>query len=187
MRPKLNVLLIEDVEDLGRSGEIVSVKSGYLRNFLLPNNLAVKADKHTLRMQEKLQKERAVKAVEERKDAEEMAKILDAMTISIKVKVDPDGQMYGSVSQLDIVNLLEKEGIKISKKAVQLKKHIKEVGTIDVPLKLKEDVITKITLNVIGEGMRKEEIKKIKEKAEEEDLLAKELKEDEDEDEKDKE
>jgi large subunit ribosomal protein L9 len=160
MKSKQKLLLIKDVEDLGRSGEVVSVKAGYARNFLLPKKFGVIADPNTLKMQEKLQKERAVKAVQEKKEAKELAKIIEGITLSITVKVDPEGKMYGSVSQQDIIELLEKHNIKLIKKNIAIKKPIKEIGTFDIPIKLKEEVETKVSLQIIPE----KEIEKPKEK-----------------------
>jgi large subunit ribosomal protein L9 len=149
---KQTLLLIEDVEDLGDSGDVVTVKSGYARNYLFPQRLAVLADKHTLRMQEKLKKERSVRAEKDKQESEALAKTLEAMTLSIRVKVDPEGKMYGSVSPFDVLHLLEKAGIKnLSKKAIQVKKHIKDLGVIDIPLKLKENVMTKVKLEILPE------------------------------------
>src|SRR6267154_3234668 len=142
------LLLIEDVEDLGRSGDVVSVKPGYSRNFLLPQKKAVVADKFTLRLQDKLKKERFQRAEIERKDAEELARKLDGMVLSIEVKVDPDGHMYGSVSALDIVRLFENEGIVIERRNVVLVHPIKALGVHPINLKLKEGVPGHVTLKV---------------------------------------
>ncbi len=163
---KLKLLLIDDVEDLGKSGEVVSVKPGYARNFLLPKSLAMIADKNTLRRQEKLQKERAIKAAEFKKESENLAKRLAEMTLSITVKVDPEGKMYGSVTSTDIIELFKKENIEMPKKCINLKKPIKQTGVIEVPLKLKEDVDAVIKIEVIPEkivGQKEEKSKKKKE------------------------
>ena len=146
------LLLVEDVDDLGRSGDIVSVKPGFARNFLLPQKKAVIADKFTLRMQAKLQKERAERAAVDRKDAEQLASRLEGKEVSIEVKVDPDGHMYGSVAAMDIVHLLEKEGIQLERRNVVLPAPIKTLGSYPVHLKLKEGVPAQITLHVFCEG-----------------------------------
>jgi large subunit ribosomal protein L9 len=146
------LLLIEDVEDLGRSGDIVTVKPGYSRNFLLPQKKAVVADKFTLRMQAKLKDERAKRAAVDREEAESQAKKIEGMALSIEVKVDPDGHMYGSVGALDIVHLFEKEGIQIEKRNVVLAQPLKTLGVHPIQLKLKEGVPAKITLHVVSEG-----------------------------------
>lgn len=146
------LLLIEDVEDLGRSGDVVSVKPGYSRNFLLPKKKAVIADKFTLRMQAKLKEERAKRAEVERKDAEELSRKIEGMVLSIEVKVDPDGHMYGSVSAIDIVRLFENEGIVIERRHVVLTHPIKTLGVHPINLKLKEGVPAHITLKVHSGG-----------------------------------
>ncbi len=151
---KQNLLLIADVDELGRSGEIVSVKPGYARNFLLPKKLAYVATPHTLLMQKKLQEERAKKAVIDKKEAEELAKIIEKFNIETHVKVDPEGKMYGSVTAHDIAVLLEGKEIKIDKRQVLLKSPLKETGTYDITLKLKEGVLATFKLVIIGEGAR---------------------------------
>ncbi len=146
------LLLIEDVEDLGRSGDVVTVKPGYARNFLIPKGLAYIATKNTLRMQERLQAERLKNAASDRAEAEAVAKLIDGKTHSIEVKVDPEGHMYGSVSVLDIVHLIkEKDGIEIEKRAVQLAHAIKSTGVHDIVLKLKEDVTASFKLKIFSE------------------------------------
>ncbi len=142
------LLLIKDVEDLGRSGDVVSVKPGYSRNFLLPQKKAVIADKFTLRMQVKLKEERARRAELDRKDAEELSHKIEGMVLSTEVRVDPDGHMYGSVSALDIVRLFAAEGIVIERRNVVLLHPIKTLGVHSINLNLKEGVSAHITLKV---------------------------------------
>ncbi len=146
------LLLIEDVEDLGRSGDLVSVKPGYSRNFLLPKKKAVIADKHTLRLQKKLKLERAKRAERDRQEGESLAKQIDGKVFTIEVKVDPDGNMYGSVAALDIVHHLEKEGIQLERRNVPLLHPIKTLGAHLLRLKLKEGVPAQITVHVVSEG-----------------------------------
>ena len=143
------LLLIEDVDSLGRSGDIVSVRPGYARNYLLPMGLAVVADKNALRMQTRLQEERRQKAIVDRNESEELAARLEGQSISKVVKVDHEGHMYGSVSAADIVHLLH-EGLSITleKRAIQLKHAIKETGVHTILVKLKEGVEASFTLKV---------------------------------------
>lgn len=135
------LLLIQDVEDLGRSGDLVNVRPGYARNFLIPGKFAVVADKRTIRMQARLQEERKQKAIEDKAESEALAQKMEGITITTQVKVDHDGHMYGSVTQADVVKLLhEQHNIELEKKNIVLKHPIKEVGTselaIDLPLQL---------------------------------------------------
>jgi large subunit ribosomal protein L9 len=146
------LLLIEDVDDLGRSGDVVSVKPGFARNFLLPQKKAVVADTYTLRLQAKLKAEREERAKVDRADAEAMASKIEGLVLSVEVKVDPDGHMYGSVAALDIVRLLENEGHQVERKNVVLVHPIKTLGTHPIHLKLKEGIPALITLNIVSEG-----------------------------------
>ncbi len=147
-----HLLLIEDVEDLGRSGDVVKVKTGYARNYLVPKQLAVVADRNALRMQERLQEKRRQKAAADKAGAEALAEIIKDAILTSVVKVDAEGRMYGSVSQLDIVHLLkEQKEVEIEKKNVQLKHPIKETGIYHISLRLKEGVEAVFTLKVISE------------------------------------
>lgn len=146
------LLLIEDVEALGRSGEIVGVKPGYARNFLLPQGLAVIADKRALRQQERLKEERQKKAVEDKKESDAVATRLEGVTLITVVKVDHEGHMYGSVTAHEIADLLqEQKNVELDKKSIQLKHAIKATGVHTIPVKLKEGVTTSFTLKVMSE------------------------------------
>lgn len=169
------LLLLEDVEALGRSGDIVGVKPGYARNFLLPQGLAIVADKKALRMQAKLQEERQKKAVVDRKESEDLAEKIEGQNITTIVKVDHDGNMYGSVSSSDVADLLgEKMAIHLEKRSIQLKHAIKAIGVHTIHVKLKEGVQATFNLTIEpeikaalpGEKSEKAEKTEKKEKAE---------------------
>lgn len=146
------LLLIDDVEDLGRSGDIVNVKPGYARNFLLPRGAAVIADRNALRRQARLQEERLKKAAADKQEAEKQAEVMANVTIETIVKVDHDGHMYGSVTTADIVHLLQEQAsIGVDKRSVQLKHPIKEIGVHTIALKLKEGVVSSFTLKIVPE------------------------------------
>jgi large subunit ribosomal protein L9 len=146
------LLLIEDVEDLGRSGDVVSVRPGYARNFLLPRGVAVPANTQALKMQARLQDERLKQAAEDKKEAEQHAVAITGVTVTTIVKVDQEGHMYGSVSSADIVDLLQQQAsIGVDKRSVQLKHPIKELGVHTIELKLKEGVLSSFTLKILSE------------------------------------
>ena len=148
----MKVLLLDDVEDLGRKGEVFQVRPGYAFNYLIPQQLAIIADKAALKKQARLREERRVKAEQDKKEAETLALQLQGETIETTAKVDHEGHMYGSVSQLDIVQLLKlKTGISLEKKMVHLKHPIKEVGVNAIPIRLKEGVEVEITLKIVPE------------------------------------
>lgn len=151
------LLLLEDVEDLGRSGDIVSVKPGFARNFLIPQKMAVVASPFTLRMQEKLKAERAKRAEFDRKDSEELAQRLNGMVLTHEVKVDPDGHMYGSVTVSDILRILDVDGIKLERRNIALPHPIKTLGAHVIHFKLKEGIPAQITLKVMSEAQLRQE------------------------------
>lgn len=146
------LLLIQDVEELGKSGDVVSVRPGYARNFLIPQKMAVVAGAHALKMQARLQEERKKRAVVERQESEELASKMEGLSVSAIVKVDHEGHMYGSVSSADIVDLIEaQQGIRLEKRSILLKHAIKETGVFEIGIKLKEGVMSNVTVKVMGE------------------------------------
>ena len=150
---KQQLLLLEDVEALGKKGEIVSAKPGYVRNFLLPQGLAVIASPNTLRKQERLRAERAKQAVSDQKESEELALQVEGTILEIKVKVDPEGHMYGSVSAADIAHLFQEKGLSVEKKSILVSKPIKETGVHKISLKLKEGIMATCQLTILPEGV----------------------------------
>jgi len=150
---KQQLLLLEDVDALGKKGEVVSAKPGYVRNFLLPKRLAVIASANTLRKQERLRSERAKQAVIDRKESEDLASQIEAISLDIKVKVDPEGHMYGSVSAADIAQLFQERGLPVDRRNILLTKPIKETGAHKLSLKLKEGITASCNLTIIPEGI----------------------------------
>lgn len=150
---KQQLLLLSDVDSLGRKGELVTAKPGYVRNFLLPRGLAIIATPHTLRKQEALKAEREKQAVVDRQEAEKLAAQLEGLTLEIQVKVDPEGHLYGSVSAVDIEALFAEKGLPVEKKYILITRPFKETGTHKIPLKLKEGISVTCELSIIPEGM----------------------------------
>lgn len=147
------LLLLEDVSNLGRSGDIVSVRRGFARNYLVPKGHALPATKQALRRQAQLQEEREKRASADRADAEVIAKKLCVAVLETKVKVDPEGHMYGSVSALDVIRMLSEQlDLEVDKHFVILPHAIKTTGIHKVPFKLQEGVEAEVTLKVISEA-----------------------------------
>lgn len=149
---KQQLLLLEDVESLGKKGELVTAKPGYVRNFLLPKKLAVVASMNTLRKQEKLKEERAKQAIIDQKESEELAQQIESILLETKTKVDPEGHMYGSVSAGDIALLFQQQGLPVERKNILLTRPIKETGVHKLSLKLKEGITATCTLTIHPEG-----------------------------------
>lgn len=152
------LLLIEDVEALGRKGDIVGVRPGYARNFLLPQGLAVLADKQAIRIQARLQEERRQIAIVDKKHSDELAAKLQDLKLTAIVKIDHEGHMYGSVSSADIVHLLEQQqGVTLERRNIVLAHPIKSLGKQTVKVKLKEGVTCTFELKVASEEGEEEE------------------------------
>lgn len=150
---KQQLLLLQDVESLGKKGELVTARPGYVRNFLLPKGCAVIASSNTLRKQERLRAERAQQAVIDQKESQELAGQVESIILETRVKVDPEGHMYGSVSAADIALLFQQQGLPVEKRYIQLSKPIKVTGVHKITLKLKEGVPCSCSLNIIPEGL----------------------------------
>jgi large subunit ribosomal protein L9 len=143
------ILLLEDVESVGRKGEVAAVKPGYAFNYLIPQGFALVANRTALRRQTKLQEERRVRAEAERKESLELASRLEGETVEIEVKVDHEGHLYGGVSVLDVIKHVKlKTGIDLEKKMILLKQHLKEVGIFDLTVRFKEDVTAQIHVKI---------------------------------------
>jgi large subunit ribosomal protein L9 len=150
------LLLLEDVEALGRSGDVVSVRPGFARNYLLPQGFGVTADKQTLRRQEKLKQERQKKAIEDKHEAQILAGRMEGTILIKVVKVDQEGQMYGSVTQQEIAHLLADHlKIELERKNVQLKHAIKQTGMHSIIVRLKEGVTASFQVHILSEEQHK--------------------------------
>lgn len=142
-------ILLDDVENLGKAGETVSVSAGYARNYLLPRKLALKASKGALRQSEARKEKVEAKRKEEVKAMQELATKIESLEINISANVGEDEKLYGSVTSHNIADELEKLGVKIEHHRVILKKPIKELGAYEVEIKLRADVVAKAKVNVI--------------------------------------
>ncbi len=145
---KYHVLLLDDVVNYGRKGDLVHVAPGFARNFLLPQKKALLATRVTIKMREKLQEERKLQAAVDRKESEKLAKELEGKSFETIVKVDSEGHLYGSVSIADIKELLSQGGFEIHKKCISLSHAIKQIGSYQVNLKLPEGVEASVALLV---------------------------------------
>jgi large subunit ribosomal protein L9 len=145
----LKVILLQEVAGLGQPGDIVNVSDGYARNLLIPRELALPGTKANLAQARKkivhLEKREVVRRVE----AEEVAKRMDAMTIQIKAKVGEGTRLFGTITHKEIQALLEKQGIIVDRRRIELKEHIRMLGTYQVPVRLHKDLVGTFTLEVV--------------------------------------
>jgi large subunit ribosomal protein L9 len=152
-----NVLLREDIDDLGARGEIVRVKAGYARNYLLPRKLAVQATASNVKQ---IEQERAAllkKEAKEKSGAEEQAGLMKSLRLSFTRKVGEHGILYGSVTSMDIAEALKERGYEVDRRRITLREAIKETGEFTVPVRLHREVTVELPVEVVGEGGAKTE------------------------------
>src|SRR5215467_9379885 len=146
------VLLREDVDDLGARGEIVRVRAGYARNYLLPRNLAVEA---TVGNVKGIEQERAAllkKEAKERATAESQSQQMGSLVLEFKRKSGEQGALYGSVTSMDITEALQERGYEIDRHRIHLREPLKRVGDYTVPVRLHRDVTIDLKVRVAPEG-----------------------------------
>jgi large subunit ribosomal protein L9 len=144
----MDVILLERIEKLGAIGDVVKVKNGYARNFLLPNGKALRANESNRKVFES-NRERIESQNAERRDAAEVdSKGIDGTTVQLIRQASNTGQLYGSVSARDLAELLEAEGHKIAKNQIVLDRPIKAIGLQDVRIALHPEVSVTIHVNV---------------------------------------
>ena len=147
----MKVILREDHEKLGNIGDIIQVKPGFARNFLIPRKIAYPARPNFLKMIEEEQRQKEHRKSKEKKVAEELAKSLENVSVTISVSVGEEDKMFGSVTTLDISDALSKQNIEIDRKKIVLEEPIKELGIYSVPIKLHSEVEAKIKVWVVKE------------------------------------
>ena len=146
------VLLREDVDDLGARGEIVRVRSGYARNYLLPRNLAVEATAGNVKG---IESERAAllkKEAKERASAESQSQQMSTLNLQFQRKAGEQGALYGSVTSMDVAEALRERGYEIERHRIHLREPLKRVGEYTVPVRLHREVTIDLKVRVAPEG-----------------------------------
>jgi large subunit ribosomal protein L9 len=147
----MRIVLRDDVEKLGRRGEIVDVAVGYARNFLLPKGMALPATDGNLKRVEQERRRFAVLQAKEKEDAAAIGRRLAGLSCTVVRKVGENDQLYGSVTASDIAELLEKEGVAVDKRRILLDEPIRALGIYTIPVKLHAEVTGEIRVWVVKE------------------------------------
>ena len=145
----MEVILIQDVDRLGKSGSVVKVKDGFARNFLIPNKLAVPKTSENLNKIEQEKQKKTLLSEKVKKNAEEQAKRLSGFSLTMPVLTLEDDRLYGSISAQDIVAGLKDEGVEVDKSSVVLTEPIKSLGIYEVALKLHPEVTAAVKVWVV--------------------------------------
>lgn len=147
----MQVILKEDVANLGYKDDVVTVKDGYGRNYLLPEGKAVMATESAKKILAENLKQRAHKLEKIKQDAQEIAAKLEGVTLSIGAKTSSTGTIFGSVTNIQIAEALEKKGYNVDRKVIVIKEAVKEVGSYKALLKLHKEVSVEVPFEVVSE------------------------------------
>ena len=146
----MEIILKEDVQNLGYKDDIVKVKDGYGRNYLIPTGKAIIASESARKVLAENQKQRAHKLAKIKADAEALAKKLEGLTLTIGTKTSSSGVIFGSVNSIQVAEALEKEGFTIDRKIIVIKDNIKEIGNYTAVIRLHKEVSPVVKLVVVS-------------------------------------
>jgi len=147
----MKVILRRDVDNLGSMGDLVNVKDGYARNFLIPRDLAYYASESAIKKLEGEKRQKAKRLAQEKVNAEQLSNKISELQISIPMKVGEEGKLYGSVTSAMISQELAKKGFDIDKRLISFDDTIKTLGVFDAKIKLHPEVSTTLKVWVISE------------------------------------
>ena len=147
----MKVVLLKDVKGTGKKGEIKEVSDGYAKNFLLKTGAAKIADNSAMNENKNNQSAEAFHKATEIAEAKELAKKIDGKTVNLKIKCGENGKTFGSISNKEVADGLEKQGFKIDKKKIQIKEPLKAIGSYQVDVRIYPEIAAKINVNIIAE------------------------------------
>lgn len=147
----VQIILRRDVDDLGEAGEVVDVKPGYARNYLIPQGLAMRATEGNLRRLEEERRHAVRSARREKERAEEISSALEGRSVTFTVLAGEEGKLFGSVTAGDIAEQLAREGVPVDKRTIELEEPIKQLGVYRVPIRLHTDVRPEVKVWVVAE------------------------------------
>jgi large subunit ribosomal protein L9 len=145
------IILMADIDGLGRAGDVVTVADGYARNYLLPKKKAAPVTAATHKQLEKLQAERKEREAEELAGAQKLSARVEQSSVTIAVKAGPEGKLFGSVSLGDILSAVAEQGLTLDKHQVKLDEPLRELGVFNLPVKLHPDVEATLKVWVVEE------------------------------------
>jgi len=147
----MEIILREDIDKLGARGQVVKVAAGYARNYLLPNRLAVPASEANKKIVEQERQAHLRRETKLKGEAEDLAKIVGNVTVTIAQKAGENEQLFGSVTSKDIAEALEKQNLTIDRRKIQLDEPIRQLGEFKITVRLHREVPVEITVKVVKE------------------------------------
>jgi large subunit ribosomal protein L9 len=148
----MEIILQEDVPNLGSIGDIVKVRNGYGRNYLIPRGFAVEASRRNLHVLEHQKRLATAKKERDRRQAQSLGDRISAVTLTIPARAGEEDRLFGSVTNIDIEKALSAQGISIDRRKIILTEPIKQLGTYTVPIHLNSEVHGNITVQVVRES-----------------------------------
>jgi large subunit ribosomal protein L9 len=148
----VKVILRDDIKGLGACGQVVEVKGGYARNYLIPNNLAAQASTGNLKSIDEIKTQKNLRDNKRKREAEKIKDKLEKVSLTAEVQVGEEDKLFGSVTSANIVALLKGHGFEIDKHTVHLEEPIKALGIYTIPIKLEKDVTANVKIWVVKKG-----------------------------------
>lgn len=148
----MEVILLEDLQGFGKSGDTVKVAAGYARNFLLPRQIAIAAGSNSANLFRELLKRKGVRDAKLRKGSEELARKIEAQEVTIGARAGDDDTLFGSVTTMDISAMLAEKNVKVDRRKIHLEEPIKALGVYTVPVKLPGGVTANLKVWVVRES-----------------------------------
>ncbi|UCD93484.1 MAG: 50S ribosomal protein L9 [Candidatus Zixiibacteriota bacterium] len=145
----MKVILRQDIPELGKVGQIVDVKSGYGRNYLIPRNLAIAASRGNVKAIDEIERQSQIRERKKLREAERLKIRLEKLSLTSEVLVGEEDKIFGSVTAQNVVDLLETEGLTVQKRDVLLEEPIKSLGVYTVPIKIEKELVANVKLWVI--------------------------------------
>src|SRR6476469_4118862 len=147
----MKVVLRDDVDKLGLKGDVVDVADGYARNFLVPRGLAIKAENGVVRQAESMRRNRSARELRDREAAQTLADRLSGKSLPVPARAGEGGKLFGSITAADIAAaVLDQWGIEIDRRRLGLDEPLKELGTVELPVRLHADVVATLTVDVVA-------------------------------------
>lgn len=147
----MKVILTADMDKLGGAGDVVDVKDGYARNYLLPRQMALVANKGNMAVYESVRQQRQAQQVREQREAETLSEALGKVSLNVAVTAGEGDRIFGSVTAQQIAELLKEQNFEIDRRTIQLDEPIRALGVYDVPIRLHSDVEATVKVWVVKE------------------------------------
>jgi large subunit ribosomal protein L9 len=148
----MKIVLRDDVEHLGRKGDLLEVADGYARNYLVPRGLAMKATRGVVKQADAMRRNRTARDARDREAAEAVASRLAASPLRVEARAGEGGKLFGSVTNADVADALRNQtGIEVDRRSIDLAEPIKELGAAEIPVRLHPDVTATLHIEVVAQ------------------------------------